>query len=231
MTLKGNTIYAATSVNGVYLSTNNGNNWIYSGLYGNWIETISSNNQNIFAASISDGIFRSTDNGLTWEQKNNGISSTAIVSIKAYNNCIIAASNYGYVYVSTDEGESWYELNDGFWINTAILHINANATNIFTGRCFAGVWSRPISNILKSNYYFENDNKINIFPNPAIKRLKIETNERFLSYTITNLIGQNILNFSLISNDEIDITNLQSGVYFLHIIGNRTNRIEKFIKE
>ena len=78
-----------------------------------------------------------------------------------------------------------------------------------------------------------NDNEltsINIFPNPAKDVLNIKgLNAENLDLSIYNVLGKEIISSSLNSNNSIDVSSFQSGMYFLKFKG--INETYKFIKE
>ena len=78
MALNGSTIFAGTDGSGVYLSTNNGSNWVASnGSTGKIYSFVTSGN-NIFAGS-DNGVFLSTNNGGSWV--NIGLSYVSSLAI------------------------------------------------------------------------------------------------------------------------------------------------------
>ena len=77
------------------------------------------------------------------------------------------------------------------------------------------------------------DFQIKIYPNPSTDKVFFEwvsVNPIFINlYTIT---GQHILTSKLSKqNNEIDISQLSNGLYFIHITDNKKNRVEKIILE
>jgi ligand-binding sensor domain-containing protein len=99
LTLASNSMYliAGTSqgsVGGVYLSSDNGANWVLS-LSNPWVTSILTIGSNIFAGTFGDGIWRSTNNGNTWSQINDGLASGAyyVMSLGADNQYIFAGTN------------------------------------------------------------------------------------------------------------------------------------------
>ncbi len=72
-----------------------------------------------------------------------------------------------------------------------------------------------------------NNNPISIFPNPASQEINILGS--FQSLSIVNAVGQTILTNS---NNKIDVSFLQSGLYFLNVVNtDKTNFITKLIIE
>ena len=62
---------------GVYLSTNNGNSWGFSGLINNIVRSLSVNGKNIYAGT-SNGFYISSNMGKKWTQNVNGLTNKDI---------------------------------------------------------------------------------------------------------------------------------------------------------
>src|SRR5689334_13033288 len=62
----GNNLFAGTYGNGVYLSSNNGANWIHASLNTQEVNSLAILGNNIFAGTEFNGIYRSTNNGTNW---------------------------------------------------------------------------------------------------------------------------------------------------------------------
>ncbi len=74
-----NTIFAGTRYNGLYLSNNNGSNWIQANLGAQSVYSLAVNGNNIFAGA--NGVYLSVNNGTTWTHtsfNNRGVYSLAI---------------------------------------------------------------------------------------------------------------------------------------------------------
>ena len=68
-----------------------------------------------------------------------------------------------------------------------------------------------------------------IYPNPSEDFIAINTEVKFLDYTIYNHLGKRVANGEL--KDKIEIANLASGIYFLELSNGSSKEIEKFIKK
>ena len=93
----GGFLFAGTSqgsVGGVYISSDNGNNWTLS-LNDAWITSILTVGSNIFVGSFGNGVWRSTNFGNNWSQINDGLGSGAyyVLSLGADNQYIFAGTN------------------------------------------------------------------------------------------------------------------------------------------
>ncbi|MBE2281497.1 MAG: T9SS type A sorting domain-containing protein [Ignavibacteriaceae bacterium] len=94
LSINGNFIFAGTNT-GVYLSSNNGANWIQTSLNNQIINTISISGNNIFVGTEGNGIFISNNNGVNWVQKNEGLGNNFILSLCINNNYVFAGTNIG----------------------------------------------------------------------------------------------------------------------------------------
>ncbi|NNK86807.1 MAG: DUF1028 domain-containing protein [Flavobacteriaceae bacterium] len=85
----------------------------------------------------------------------------------------------------------------------------------------------------------ENDLKeqIRIFPNPttSVLTIRIDISEAFSGLTVTDIFGKMIIDKKHLANNgsryDLDIRNLQSGIYFLKVKTFEGNKIFKFIKK
>ena len=130
--VNGNNIFAGTRY-GIYLSTNNGQNWtaVNNGLTtDNSIASIVVKNNIVFAATWH-GVFVSTNNGASWVEKDNGIYDYyAITSLAINGNNIYGGTYSGEIWVSSDDGNNWSLLNDNF---PDIYSLFINGTNFYAG--------------------------------------------------------------------------------------------------
>ena len=77
----GNNTFAGSTA-GVFLSTNNGLNWVAvnNGLTSHSITAMTVSGNNIYAATYNNGVFLSTNNGNSWTAINNGMNNLTITS-------------------------------------------------------------------------------------------------------------------------------------------------------
>ena len=73
-------MFAGTNNQGVFHSTDNGENWtaINNGLTSNQINSLIVIGSNIYAGTWGGGVFRSTDEGANWNAINNGLTANNI---------------------------------------------------------------------------------------------------------------------------------------------------------
>jgi len=78
--------------------------------------------------------------------------------------------------------------------------------------------------------------KVHLFPNPATKYLKLKFNglrsqSKFFEYTILSMDGKNIAHNKIQKSSQINVENLNAGMYFLRISVDGNRRIHRFIKK
>ena len=92
------------------------------------------------------------------------------------------------------------------------------------------------TNVGISNPESTKDKQWNIYPNPANDFLQITINKNYpknYSISIINITGKEIISQSL-SKETIDISSLNSGMYFVRLINSKTGNVQgtmKFVKE
>ncbi|MBI5324527.1 MAG: T9SS type A sorting domain-containing protein [Ignavibacteriae bacterium] len=148
LAINGNNIFAGSIRLGVYLSTDEGENWVQksNGLpyYANGdtsyipdIFSLKFVGNNIFAGT-NIGVYLSTDNGDNWIPRNNGLfqidSFNSVYSITNIGHNIFAGARYG-VYMTSDNGENWLVKNNGLG-NIEVLSLEVNENIIYAGTYF-----------------------------------------------------------------------------------------------
>jgi hypothetical protein len=117
----GNNIFAGSNIygdgNGVYLSSDNGNNWtmVNNGMTDTTIYALATSGNNIFAGSRA-GVYLSTNNGQLWTPVNNGFlvppHYVSALTTDSVSN-IFAGTGFGEIYLSTNNGGNWTNVNNG----------------------------------------------------------------------------------------------------------------------
>jgi photosystem II stability/assembly factor-like uncharacterized protein len=89
----GTEIFAGTA-DGIYLSKDNGLNWVIQSV-SNPVFSIAVIGNNVFAGTNLIGIYLSTNNGVNWVQENNGLTNLHIQSLAICGGNIFAGTNAG----------------------------------------------------------------------------------------------------------------------------------------
>ncbi len=132
---KDGALYAGTSVDGVFKSTDEGDNWFSSnsGLENSKIKIITSNDNYIFAAieaGQNGNIFRSSNGGSSWEPASTGIEIQAIYSMFGDGDNIYAGTIGSGLFKSTDNGSTWLESDNGIGLQS-VKAITKNGSNLY----------------------------------------------------------------------------------------------------
>ncbi|MGA2296961.1 MAG: T9SS type A sorting domain-containing protein [FCB group bacterium] len=185
ITISGNNIFAGTG-QGVFLSTNNGDNWIvknngiptFDSIYNAMdINSIVINGNNIFAGTRY-GIFLSNDNGDNWIARNYGliVNDTVVYSIAINGINLYAGTWYG-LYLSTNNGGDWEKIGvvDSTIVNVLIVNKNyiiAGGHGLYLSKDNGNSWTAinlgltylsEITAIINSDYIFAGTNNSGIF--------------------------------------------------------------------
>ena len=144
-TVSGNKIFAGTGSNGVYLSTNNGSNWISAntGLPSVQITSLVTSGDNIFAGTshgtFGYGVFLSTNDGINWTPVNSGLPNSASIMSLAVSpgiggDKIFAGTYQDGIFLSTNNGSNWQNISNGLPPNMPLVFSFAfSGVNIFAG--------------------------------------------------------------------------------------------------
>ncbi len=137
----------ATTVGGVYSSTDGGINWQAANLPGKpyYALAASASEPGTFYAGARNGLYKSTDNGASWNAA--GLSTTFILSLGVNplsgNNLIVGKSGNVGIVVSTDGGASFGQVgvNGGFMREFAWSAANPQRMFIVMGSASSSVLS------------------------------------------------------------------------------------------
>jgi photosystem II stability/assembly factor-like uncharacterized protein len=142
LAVSGSNIFAGARYSvtggGVFLSTNNGNNWAYVGLTDYEIYSLAVSGNNIFAGT-SNGVYLSTNNGTNWTEVNSGLTESDVYALKVSNNKLYAGTPNG-LFNSSDNGSNWTNINSSTLDNISIRSIAIHQVNIIVGSDGWGVY-------------------------------------------------------------------------------------------
>jgi hypothetical protein len=121
-------IFAGTDTGGVFLSTNNGIDWLKAdnGLPNTSVYSLAVTGNNIFAGTWN-GLFLSTNNGNKWTQVNDaGVFALTITGSNIF------AGTWGGVLLSTNNGANWTHVNNGL-IDSMIISLASSGNTLYAG--------------------------------------------------------------------------------------------------
>jgi len=162
----GDTVFAASALNGLYRSTDNGAHWdsVTGGLLFSGFNCVLINNGKIYLGTAGSngsgsngGIYVSNNNGSSWDTTQPGVLPAAdyIKCFVAGNGCVFAGTGFNGVYCTTNDGASWQAVNNGLLNatdgvncmaasgNTAYLGSGAASGNVvYTSNDKGGTWTQ-----------------------------------------------------------------------------------------
>ena len=144
LAISDSSIYAGTEGDGIFVSTDNGENWtsINEGLQNKVIHSIFISGTTIFAGTEAGASF-STNKGLNWNTINSGLDGKGVWSF-AINNFMpgtstIFAGTWSGIYSSTDNGTNWKATglsNTTMPVNSIVVCNNFNFAATLAGGVF-----------------------------------------------------------------------------------------------
>ena len=185
-------------------------------------------------------VFYSADGGATWQNKEGNLPDMPVKCIlqnPLLPNEVIIGTDLGVWGTSNfnDAAPVWSRSDNGMQ-NVRVTDMDLRNDNVVFaatyGRgIFSGSFSNPLSNTIFSK---ENDN-VSIYPNPAKNQfnLYIKDFTGKVNIQIIDINGKQINNIdenNFNNQKSIDISNLQSGIYILKIVGEKVNYSQKLIK-
>jgi photosystem II stability/assembly factor-like uncharacterized protein len=238
----GGTIREDTYHGCIYLSTNNGTQWaeVSSGLTGTsfsyfGVRSFGVNGTDVFA-SLENSFLRSADGGNTWTRLDSWPTDQQIMAFAASGTNLFVATldsygAHGGVVQSTDNGASWIPVDSGLPTDRWVSSFAIVGTSLFAGTSGAGVWSRPLSEMITSvdpvtgqlpHGYWLSQN----YPNPFNSTTEIQfsiLNRQLTIVKVYDMLGREVT--TLVNEVKTpgtytvrcDGSHLASGVYFYQL--------------
>ncbi|MBA3647751.1 MAG: T9SS type A sorting domain-containing protein [Chitinophagales bacterium] len=166
---------------------------------------------------------RSLDQGATWDQIGQGVFNF-VWDLKFSGTNIFAATDSG-VLLSNDKGDTWTSVNDGL-SNLKVYSLALSSTEIYAPTYGAGVWKRPLQNILSAPDVEADAFSFSIYPNPFQRsttlHYKLQKNST-VSLEVFDLFGQKVKmilrNESQIAGEyQYSFSGNSEGIYFVRMI-------------
>jgi hypothetical protein len=248
----GTNLFAGTDGGGIFLSTDNGQNWtaVNSGLTNLSINALTVSGTNLFAVS-DDCVSLSSNNGKSWTSGNSIFGSWAgyhTYSLAVSGSNLFIGTNRG-VYISTDNGTNCSQVysavshtGGGFNMET-VRNLVVEGVTLFAGTDGDGVWKRPLSEI--ATRIDESPNKIPVyfelcqnFPNPFNPTTTISfrlPSKSYISLKVFDVLGREVatlVNGELSAGDysrRLNAGGLASGIYFYRLRANSFSETKKLV--
>lgn len=238
----GSTMWFGTNKGRIYKSVDNGLNWTVSqspitdfgsatvsGAY-----SFSTATKGVLVTST--GILYSTVNGgSSWNTVNyNGSLYTGDIEYVPGSSRLVSTS------AATGSSGSSYSLDDGLnWVNvdfdqhttTAFFNATTGYTGGFTTSPSSGGIFKYTGTVLPTDTFSKNN--FSLFPNPSSDIITVQNpNLDFNSISFTDVNGRIIkqLEFASVTEKQISVSELNSGIYFILIGSENSNSVVKFIK-
>ena len=184
LAISGLNIYAGTNGDGIFESTDNGENWDNrnDGLQSKVIYTLLINGTTIFAGTAT-GVSISLNNGLNWETINSGLPEEPVTSIALDNSSGLFAGTWKGVYSSTNNGTNWSATD-----LTTTMPVNSIA--VFNSIVFVSTYAGGI---------FRTENRGNTWTDISIWIIEydswtgLEISRRLVPVYSLNSIGNNVI--------------------------------------
>lgn len=130
-----NNIYAGTIDKGIFVSSDDGNNWIRTPLNNLTVWTFAAIGNIIYAGTDGAGVFQSTNNGSSWTQTS--LNNKSVLSLATIGDNIFAGTVFSGIYLSTNKGTSWTQTS---FNNKQILTMITLGNNLYAGIAQEGIY-------------------------------------------------------------------------------------------
>jgi hypothetical protein len=136
------------------------------------------------------------------------------------------------VFRSLNNGYDWEKINTGLDCKD-VTSLVTNGAYLYAGTNKAGVWSRPLWEIVGLNESEPYNENIKLYPNPAKDKVYLDTPQHEnTEIEIMGLDGRTIQHTSLQSiSTPVDLKGLVNGVYMVKIITRNGITVKRLIKD
>lgn len=136
-------LFAATRGQGVFVSTDGGENWNQkiNGLTDLTIQSVAVNHSDEAFVGTNSGMFKSVDKGESWTELETGLNISYATNITMCSNgYIFATTSFEGIIRSTDNGNSWIGVNNGISGGHAMSIYEDLAGQMLAGTSFGAIY-------------------------------------------------------------------------------------------
>jgi photosystem II stability/assembly factor-like uncharacterized protein len=250
-----NVIYAAKRVRyefgtpgSLYNTLDGGTTWnnitlgIPDSLYYTSVEVNSSTSSTAYITmagfSIGNKIFRTMNNGATWQNISYNLPNLPVNCVKSLpgGKILVAATDIG-VYMLEDTASTWVNISNGLPnVIVSDIEVNVPMNRLYISTFGRGIWETDLDVILETKKLSSVVSNFAILPNLNDGNFSVQLpNElsKTLPYKleVIDIMGRNVYQTILTSNQTQLQTNLSSGKYFIKLSGQSLSHVQSFIVE
>ncbi|MBN2276005.1 MAG: T9SS type A sorting domain-containing protein [Bacteroidales bacterium] len=227
----------------IFKSTDGGENWLETNHTGFpvYIDDIFFINQDTgyatgggFAQGFEKGcVYKTINGGLEWSMDVAFSPDARLYSVYFVNNKIgYIVGNYGSIFKTTDAGNSWMSLNSNVENSLGSVFFIDSLTGYAAGA--NGTILKTTNGGISTNITGKKETMVNLFPNPVINNVIIETkqsinNGEIFIYDINGVLINKRKILDLITN--LDLSIMKSGSYIIKVVSNKNIDIFKLVKQ
>ena len=177
-----------------------------------------------WSSSPSYGVQKTTDGGLTWTLQT---APTGLLSIYCTDtaNCYAVGIN-GLIIKTTDGGLNWQQQISG--TANGLRKIYCTDANTCYAVGDSGTILKTVNGGLTSTLFDQSgNNNFKISPNPANERINLDISLRNYEIEINDTQGKQIM--FLKNQNQIDVSTLSNGIYFIRILSEASYTHEKLV--
>jgi Secretion system C-terminal sorting domain len=186
-------VYATNGIPGVSTgqlmrSTDSGAHWAQMSTPGFTVECLASDGKHLFAGG-GDGLFLLDSDGVSWLPKTDSLTPHAIVSLGVFDTLLLAD-------VSLGSTSNYYDLYS---------------------RSIPAMFDTTKSGVVEA---LTPGDTLELYPNPSMGTVTVLSGgTSLLGVSVLNVLGEDVLDMPNLreSNITLDLSNIPSGTYFLHI--------------
>lgn len=224
----------------ILFSVDGGNTWESCWQDDNHVQSLATNSIDYIFAGTRYGFFRSTDNGNTWDRIRLADVQSIIIDTddRIFIGCTNEYGGPGAVLYSDDHGDTWEDITQDLTdlrIEKMALSSNGYLYLVSRGGSVSNFF-RTIAPVSTNIKIVEKNEQLLVFPNPVKNMLTFSTEQLLEGKTaqikIYNIAGEKFLDkeIQLTSNNNLNISYLQTGTYIFHLQLSNQIFTKKFIK-